>query len=47
MRDYITRNVTLTTTAGNGGLFDAVLAVQEDIGDGFPVRIQPRGSGTH
>ena len=40
MREYITRNVTLSPTAGNGGLFDAVLAVQEDIGDGFPVRIQ-------
>ena len=43
MNEYITRNVSISPMAANNGLYDAVLSVQEDIGDGFPVRIRRLG----
>ena len=43
MSDYITRNVSISPMTANDGLYDAVLSVQEDVGDGFPVRINRLG----
>ena len=43
MSEYITRNVSISPMTANDGLYDAVLSVQEDVGDGFPVRINRLG----